>query len=495
MNSFLEIMFFIYIPILCLCIFMIRKQAKRDTQFYWGCRIQKNTQLKYDRSIAFSYWNMSIGIILVLTLLYITLAQLSVLDINKIGSALSISRGQEVVVADLAAVSAFSLVMSVKKEFYLGISIQDVLKNTFLADILQYIGVDSVIIIFGIGAYRFEKIVDEAKLFLLVAVNITYVLWICNLLYLFYNIAKLFVSTTKSELKAFNVLRYRLNGCYRFENRNAVDENQLNAVCEYLFKKIQKCYTRLEKKNGEICKVEVKSTVIDKNIWINIGGTICVGGIAAFFIGMGWVVQLNTKTGISIWLAGILSGITIVMIIIGCVKNIWAQVIFNKFFYVFEHKAKKIIAIKGFIPIWNRHYEFIENIQDALGLYKVLLDNNVPKRMRKIFVMSMNDHIEFQSLKNVMELLILYLEYEKDLTKGKNKKVWTRYNKKIERNSLEYSLANAILSEVYKNAKTENGIKDCKMLENAKFDHMVDCINKSRTQCIGKLVMRIEIKC
>lgn len=130
-NTVFEILFFVYIPFLLVLVLIIRKQEKKDIGFYWGYRKQKNIKLRYDRSIDFSWWNISILTILFITLFYMILAQLGFFDINKIISTLPISRGQEIVVADLAAVSAFSLVMAVKKDFYLGISIQDVLKNTF----------------------------------------------------------------------------------------------------------------------------------------------------------------------------------------------------------------------------------------------------------------------------------------------------------------------------------------------------------------------------
>lgn len=492
-NTVFEILFFVYIPFLLVLVLIIRKQEKKDIGFYWGYRKQKNIKLRYDRSIDFSWWNISILTILFITLFYMILAQLGFFDINKIISTLPISRGQEIVVADLAAVSAFSLVMAVKKDFYLGISIQDVLKNTFLANILQYIGIDSVIIIIGIVVYRVDQITAEAKLLLLATVKITYILWICNLLYLFYSIAMIFVSTTKSELKAFNVLRYRLNGCYRLENRNVVDEAQLSAVCEYLFKRIQKCYTKLVGRDGEICKAEVQSIEIAKNTWINVSATVCFGVIAALFIVMGWLIQLNENTIIPIWLAGILSGITVVAIIVGYIKKIWIQGVFDKFFYEFDQKSKKKIAIKGANYIWNRRYDFIGNIQDSLGLYKVLLDNKMPKRLKKIFVKSINENIESQSIRNVIELLILYLEYENDLAKGKNKEVWTRYNRKIEIDSLEYTLSNAIISEVYKNVKCKDGIVDCMELKNVNFEQMVNCINENYVPDVEKIDLQIEI--
>lgn len=66
----------------------------------------------------------------------------------------------------------------------------------------------------------------------------------------------------------------------------------------------------------------------------------------------------------------------------------------------------------------------------------------------------------------------MYLEYENNLAKGKNKEVWTRYNRKIEIDSLEYTLSNAIISEVYKNVKCKDGIVDCmelKMLISSKW--------------------------
>ena len=69
-----------------------------------------------------------------------------------------------------------------------------------------------------------------------------------------------------------------------------------------------------------------------------------------------------------------------------------------------------------------------------------------------------------------MLILISYLEYEKN---GK-----ISYGKRVNKSSLEYTFANAILSEIYKQAKREKNHLNYEKLENVKFDEMIARINK-----------------
>lgn len=81
---------------------------------------------------------------------------------------------------------------------------------------------------------------------------------------------RMFTRVTKSELKAFNALRYRINDCYKIENENIVNEIPLKAISEYLLEKIQKEYIKIAGKGKEIDEVEIKSRKIEKNKWITL---------------------------------------------------------------------------------------------------------------------------------------------------------------------------------------------------------------------------------
>lgn len=499
-NKVFEIAAFGYSGILLfMFLFIMRKEQKRepDTQFYWGSRVQEKLSLKYNTSNFFSECNISIGIILLLTIIFWILGRFGFLDISKGNNIIPISRMQEVVVADLTAISAFSLVIVLKKKFYLGISIQDVLKNTFLPETMQFLSINSVIMLLGIGLCRLRQIDPEIKEVLIITVHTTYLLWICNLLYLFCKIASLFCGTTKSELRTFNVLRYRINACYQIENKNIIDEVQVDAISEYLFKKIKKSYTRLMPKKKGFDKVEIQSIEIYKNMWINMCGSVGVFAIVAVFVGLGWFMHCLGKTGVPIRVDVILTAITAGVYIFGLYKNIWLIIGQDKFFYVFKQSDKKKIVMRGFNPIWKKRYELIGNIQDMLGLYKILLDNDVEKKKRDIVVQRLKDVIDMEPLKNVLEILFLYLEYEQFLKRRnidseieapkcviksinniiKKEKLIT-YNKKIDHQSFVYTFCNAILSEIFKQPKIENGTKNYRKLENVKFDSMVDFINK-----------------
>lgn len=60
-----------------------------------------------------------------------------------------------------------------------------------------------------------------------------------------------------------------------------------------------------------------------------------------------------------------------------------------------------------------------------------------------------------------------------------NKKGLVSYNKKIKKNSVEYMLANAILSELYKETKIENGNKNFEIIENTILNDMVEYLDKT----------------
>lgn len=480
-NLFYEIILWGYIPLLLFLVIIMKKHEKKDLQLYWGYKIQEKSSLKSGINTSFLTWCISIGVILILSVVVLFLCELKIFNIAAIIKFFRGNKGQEIVVTDLAAISAFSLVFALKKRFYLGINIQDVLENSFLPDILQYIWIDSIILIIDSVLGQTKLITDEAEIVLSIIFVITYLLWICHLLYLFWNITKLLISTTKSELKSFDVLKYRINSCYVLENKNAVDKTQLNAVSEYLFKKIQRKYGKFAGKQNELCDVKLKSVELDKNIWIDISGTLSIGVIALLFDGIGWGIQLSGKSKIPRWGAMSATAITGVALGIGCFSHIWARGTQDRTFYEFQFGTKKKIVMKGCNPIWNRRYKFIGYVEDLLGLYKILLENDVQEGIRNTVVESMYDYIESETLKNVIGILLLYLEYENNLKVKKKKihkkKIKNRYNKEIRRDSIEYNLSNSILCEVYKQNKIENGSKNYQELENVIFDSMVDYIN------------------
>ena len=224
-----EVLLFTYIPFVLLVLILLSNKPKeetRDIKFYWGNRIQERINLKDNKLLPLLYWIITIGVILLLTVIFLFMGNLKIVDISKISYILPISKGKEVFVTDLAVASAYSLVLALKKKIYLGISIQDVLNNTFLPDILQFISINSIIIMIGIGVYRIEYMAGSLKLLIVIVTKITYWLWNLNILCLFCEMVRMFTRVTKSELKAFNALRYRINDCYKIENENIVNELQ-----------------------------------------------------------------------------------------------------------------------------------------------------------------------------------------------------------------------------------------------------------------------------
>lgn len=503
-NSIAELGVFIYIIFLLLCIIIISKvrKQKENIQFYWGNRLHEKVNLKYSVTDSFQYWAISIGIVLLLTVFFLLLCNIGFGNLEIENTILRINKVQEIVVADLAAVSAFSLVMVIKKPFYLGISIQDVLRNTSLLDDLQYMGIDSTIIILGCVLQQIGKTDNDVKKTLYIIVSITYVLWMGILLHFFCKIVKLVIGTTKSELKTFNVLKYRITSCYRIEDRNIIGEVQINSVAQYLLERIQKNYVRLKGKRKDFDKVEIHSIRVDKNKWINISSTICMAVMVALFIGIGWMMQFFGNTGVPILVPVIVSVIAVLILIVGYGMNVWTNIWQNKCYYVFRQGKRNKIVMNGSNVIWKRRYDFIGGIQDLMGLYMVLLDNDVEKENRDIVVQTVGECIESDTLKDVLYILISYLEYQniykknicnrkkkhKDSIKKINntmKKESAIYsNKTIAQDSLEFTLPNAILNEIYKMAKDEKGIKNYQVLKNDIFESMVEYINKHRANAM-----------
>lgn len=135
-----EVLLFTYIPFVLLVLILLSNKPKeetRDIKFYWGNRIQERINLKDNKLLPLLYWIITIGVILLLTVIFLFMGNLKIVDISKISYILPISKGKEVFVTDLAVASAYSLVLALKKKIYLGISIQDVLNNTFLPDICK----------------------------------------------------------------------------------------------------------------------------------------------------------------------------------------------------------------------------------------------------------------------------------------------------------------------------------------------------------------------
>ena len=106
---------------------------------------------------------------------------------------------------------------------------------------------------------------------------------------------RMFTRVTKSELKAFNALRYRINDCYKIENENIVNEIPLKAISEYLLEKIQKEYIKIAGKGKEIDKVKIKSRKIEKNKWITLSCSVWMSITVIIFIGMGLLMHFLGK--------------------------------------------------------------------------------------------------------------------------------------------------------------------------------------------------------
>lgn len=148
MDEFLEFFLFGYgIILFGLPIAFNKKREKRDTRYFWGNKLQEKTRLKISNVMNIFSWEFSIGTIFSATAFYLILVSWNVIDWNQINISLPIDMGREIMVADLAAISAFSLVASLKKKIYFGISIQDILKNSNLPEIMYIICNYSIIIL------------------------------------------------------------------------------------------------------------------------------------------------------------------------------------------------------------------------------------------------------------------------------------------------------------------------------------------------------------
>ena len=453
-----EVLLFTYIPFVLLVLILLSNKPKeetRDIKFYWGNRIQERINLKDNKLLPLSYWIITIGVILLLTVIFLFMGNLKIVDISKISYILPISKGKEVFVTDLAVASAYSLVLALKK-----------------------------IIMIGIGVYRIEYMAGSLKLLIVIVTKITYWLWNLNILCLFCEMVRMFTRVTKSELKAFNALRYRINDCYKIENENIVNEIPLKAISEYLLEKIQKEYIKIAGKGKEIDKVEIKSRKIEKNKWITLSCSVWMSITVIIFIGMGLLMHFLGNTNVPISFVYIILVITVLLFVIGSWKNVWADLFQDKIFYIFKQGKKEKIVMRGSNPIWKKRYEVIESIQDLMGLYKILLDNDIKERDRNVIIQTIDDYIESEKLRNVLKLLICYLEYSNVFSRISSSEDIAKFqttintNKKVKEISLEYTLSNAVLCEIYKNAMIKNGSKNYQKLGNEKFDSMIEYINK-----------------
>lgn len=113
MDEFLEFFLFGYgIILFGLPIAFNKKREKRDTRYFWGNKLQEKTRLKISNVMNIFSWEFSIGTIFSATAFYLILVSWNVIDWNQINISLPIDMGREIMVADLAAISAFSLVAS-----------------------------------------------------------------------------------------------------------------------------------------------------------------------------------------------------------------------------------------------------------------------------------------------------------------------------------------------------------------------------------------------
>ncbi len=441
---------------------------------------------------------------------------------------------------DIGILAVISLVTVVNKAYYLGITAKDVMRVYKIPTLVITVWGSSGIAIF----FYITSIIITDEMYSIFSTLLIYssiVFMVINLMILIYRTVIICISNSKKEMKTFKCLRYKLAYGYWLKPDEAINSNAVEKISVYLVNEIKKYYKKFKEESAELVEVEYGSTILlmkderkeakKYNAKLRKDGTVLalIFSIYIFLCVFGGTHEINGETK-RVWII-IQIVLTVIVIGLGAVTNVWNIVVANRSFWVFKYEKKRKtgkkngeglrnekIAASGFGILYNKQYNFIGAIEDLASFYKILLYNKQGKKVVDIIIRQVEEKIrEEEKIKNAILLLLCYFNYEKYYLKNevkvdrkikekdrieavrkkteqkidKNKiydydemKIWM---KNISRESVEYQLADSILKEAYKEPEIkENGEINPEKLKNYKFEYYFDFISSKMENSCSK---------
>lgn len=528
------------IALFCWCViyWIVKTNSKNrsleeEKNFYWLKNSSKKLVEK-DYSIGMIILRgLYLGIIIGFYLLIIALVD--GYNFLTLKSFISIEAFWNILGMDIQILTIVSLVTVLKKDFYLGITIKEVMKAYRIPNLLMKVLIYSCIIFFGYGMYNVSMIRNsEYVIFVEFAIYSLVLVFLVNLIILIYRTIVICLCNSKKEIETFKCLRYKIAFEYQVEQEEPINGNMVEKISTYLVNEVKKYYKSFKEKSNSLVEVQYGSGILgikdnlqktkEYNRRFRIIGLVPVVLLVMSYFGVLLLEEHASMKGnwklIGIIIVQIV--VTVILIIIGSIMNAWNIFAVNRSFFVFKYEKKgKIekkdendsqkekIAAFGWWWGYRKRYEFIGAIEDLISFYKILIYNKQGKKAAYIVIRQIEEKIkEEEKIKNAILLLLYYFSYEKYYIKTeakvnrkikeKNKQELVRrkteekiekkkiydydemkiWMKKISKESVEYQLADSILKEAYKEPEIkENGEINPEKLRNYKFEYYFDFIS------------------
>lgn len=505
-------------------------QAQKD--YYWLKIAGSNKRLEEDNCSFFYRFTRSLCFIMVTFLAFILLDGLEEHEFEMLADLCSVSSGIAMVALLVSTLVVISLVLENKKAFYMGIKVMDVVKQSSIPGGLVnfYAGIAFMLV----GYVMYGVVTDEAdpsvKQVVQLWVGASFVYMLANLMRIIHETIKLCLSVDRKELAVFHCFRRRIVDVIQLDGSQSVSIAAIEKITAFLLKECLKRFGLPKSKTEHLQTVNLYSIASDKHDKIFFKRQkICVDTVmlvSMIGINVWWYILLFSKPHPS-WLTivMIVSGATaVILYIYGRKKNIWLLLFHARYYYVFSFfdadscKTSNRIARAGDVHIFPsvKRFEALALMEDLLGFYKMLLYDKRGKKYRYVVIKQVLATVDEKNAKirNAILLLLYYSEYEKVYIKLANKqqdlctnklripdeKLVREVNREVKKKkvinydllnkyidfdtvlSAEYQLADAILSEVYKEPFKKDDTIVPDELRNYKFECYFKHISKQYVQ-------------
>lgn len=421
---------------------------------------------------------------------------------------------------NVGLMTIISLVTVLKKDYYLVISVRDVLKiykipNTIIKEIVVSI---ALLILLFIQNIVDKWMSDEWRC--LVSLMTVSMMLLCGYytMCLIYKTIKLCLNDEKKELEAFRCLRFRIAYGYQIKENEKIPVYAVEKIASYLILQIKKKCKYLKNKDGVLQEVRYGSRMLpgSENTQYNKKSNrytmIIILFITVIDVVVCWGAWCGTddRSGkITLFVEGC---VTVYIFVIGFLNNAWHGSINDRCYWTLKYGAidseiqSEIFAAHAIDIGERRRFDFIGSIEDLLGLYKALLYDKHGQHFTNIVVEQVKvkfESEEYQMVRDTLLLLFYYFHYEKAYDKAERKlkkhmklsgqlrdaKTVRIINKEIlkgkdleylefkkcvsnmTKESVEYQWADSILMHVYKEPEYVDGIMNPEKLRNYKFEY------------------------
>lgn len=429
---------------------------------------------------------------------------------------------------NVGLMTIISLVVVFKKDYYLVITVRDVLilydmPNMIVKEMIASIELVLFVFIYNIAGTCMSDPIKILTMLMFVSLMI-----LCGAytMVLIGKTIKLCLNDERKELEAFKCLRYRIANGYQLKECDKVPICAVEKIASYLTLQIKSKSNYLKNKNGRLKGVHYGSIMLPGSEHTqyyeesNLQGMVTV--TLATIIGLTMCISTECSTSDRIGKIAlfVVACISICVLVLGLLKGIWNMSANSNCYWTLEYEVnngeprKEVHAAYSLNPKERKRFDAIASIEDLMGLYKALLYDKDGQQYTYVIFDQVKEKLgdeEYQIVRDTIIFLLCYLNYEKvyaeirqekqgridlfaylkdmiavdeinrEIERRENKLYLElkKYFKDITEEAVEYQLANSILMHVYKEAEYVNGRMNPEKLRNYRFESFFE-LCKSR---------------